>query len=142
MYSILIDMRSEYFLISDIKFLQNIWFWVSSFFNWIVSLFTFQMLSPFLVPFPENPLPHPSFPCFYEGVTNPPTNSCLPALEFPYTGASIELSQNQGPLFPLMPDKAILSYIYGWSHKSLHVYSLVGGLVPGSSGESGWGLIG
>jgi hypothetical protein len=31
-----------------------------------------------------------------------------------------------------MPDKAILCYICGWSHGSLHVYSLVGGLVPGS----------
>ena len=29
-----------------------------------------------------------------------------------------------------MPDKDILCYIYGWSH----VYILVGGLVPGSSG--------
>ena len=34
-----------------------------------------------------------------------------------------------------MPDKAILCYIYGWSHGSLHVYFLVSGLVPGSSGE-------
>jgi hypothetical protein len=33
-----------------------------------------------------------------------------------------------------MPDKAILCYIGGWSHGSLHVYSLAGGLVPGSSG--------
>jgi hypothetical protein len=33
-----------------------------------------------------------------------------------------------------MPDKAILCYIYGWSPGSLHVYSLVGGLNPGSSG--------
>ena len=33
-----------------------------------------------------------------------------------------------------MSEKAILCYIYSWSHGSLHVYSLVGGLVPGSSG--------
>jgi len=33
-----------------------------------------------------------------------------------------------------MPDKAILCYICSWSHGLLHVHSLVGGLVPGSSG--------
>jgi hypothetical protein len=51
---------------------------------------------------------------------------------------AIEPSQDRGPLLPLMPNKAILCYIYGWSHGTLHVYSLVGGLVPGSSGGSGW----
>ena len=38
----------------------------------------------------------------------------------------------------LMPNKAILCYICNWNHGSLHVYSLVGGLVPGSSSEYGW----
>jgi hypothetical protein len=33
-----------------------------------------------------------------------------------------------------MPVKAIFCYICSWSHGFLHVYSLVGGLVPGSSG--------
>jgi hypothetical protein len=33
-----------------------------------------------------------------------------------------------------MPDKAILCCICSWSHGSLHVYPLVGGLVPGNSG--------
>jgi hypothetical protein len=37
-----------------------------------------------------------------------------------------------------MPDKAILCYICSWSHGSLHVYSMVGGLVPESSVRSGW----
>ena len=39
-----------------------------------------------------------------------------------------------------MSDKAILCYICNWSHASPHVYSFVGGLVPGSSGGSdvGW----
>jgi hypothetical protein len=32
-----------------------------------------------------------------------------------------------------MPDKAILCYKNGWSHGSLQVYSLVGGLEPESS---------
>jgi hypothetical protein len=66
-----------------------------------------------------------------------PTHSLPPpTLEFPYTGASIELSQDQGPLLPLMPNKAILCFMCSCSHGSLHVYSLIGGLVPGSSG---WG---
>jgi hypothetical protein len=30
----------------------------------------------------------------------------------------------------LMTNKAILCYMCGWSHGSLHVYPLVGGLVP------------
>ena len=46
----------------------------------------------------------------------------------------IESSQNQGPLFPLILNKAILCYICVWSHGSFHLFSLVGGLVPGSSG--------
>jgi hypothetical protein len=37
-----------------------------------------------------------------------------------------------------MLDIAIFCYICFWSHRSLHVYSLAGGLVPGSSGSSGW----
>ena len=45
----------------------------------------------------------------------------------------IEPSQNQVFLLLLMTDKAILCYICSWSHGFLHVYSLVGGLVPGSS---------
>ena len=46
-------------------------------------------------------------------------------------------SQDQGPVFPLMPDKVILCYIGSWSHGSLHVYSLVTGLELVSSQESG-----
>ena len=37
-----------------------------------------------------------------------------------------------------MPQKALLCYIYVWSHGSLHVYPLVGGLVPGNSGRGIW----
>jgi hypothetical protein len=36
-----------------------------------------------------------------------------------------------------MTNKAILCYICGWSYGSFHVYSLVGGLVPVSSGVQG-----
>jgi hypothetical protein len=37
-----------------------------------------------------------------------------------------------------MPAKVILCYICFWGHGSFHVYFLVGGLFPGSSGASGW----
>jgi hypothetical protein len=37
----------------------------------------------------------------------------------------------------VMPNKAILCSICCWSHESLYVYSLVGSLVPGSSGDTG-----
>jgi hypothetical protein len=63
--------------------------------------------------------------------------SCLPALAFPYTGAS-SLHRTKGLLLLLMPDDSILCYIFSWSRVSLHVYSLVGGLVPGSSGGGVW----
>jgi hypothetical protein len=56
----------------------------------------------------------------------------LPVLAFPYTGASNPLK----PLLPLMSNKSILC-ICGRSPGSLHVYSLVGGPVPGSSEGSG-----
>jgi len=38
--------------------------------------------------------------------------------------------QGQGPPLSLMLDKAILCYISSWSHGSLLMYFLVGGLVP------------
>jgi hypothetical protein len=67
---------------------------------------------------------------------NPLTHSCLSTRILLHW--STEASQDQKPLLPLMPNKAILCYICSWSHESLHVYSLVGGLVSGSSGASGW----
>ena len=90
-----------------------------------------------VIPFPSLPTPKLPIPspcsCFYKGV--PPTTHILPP---PHPGIplywGIEPSQDQGPLLPLMPDKAMLCYICGWSHWFLHVCSLVGGLVPGSSG--------
>jgi hypothetical protein len=97
-------------------------------------LFTFQK------PFPGflSRTPYPSsLPSFYKGAH--PPNYTLPPL-YPviplYCG--ISPSQDQGPLLPLMSNKAILCYICCWRHESLHVYSLVDGLVPVSSGHSGW----
>jgi hypothetical protein len=108
-------------------------------FYWLFYLFTFQMLSPFLV----SPLKTPYFTTpppplqFYEG--DAPSTHPLP-LHQPSIPLcwGMEPSQDQGSPLPLMPYKAILWDICGWSHGSLHVYSLVSSLVPGSSGESGW----
>jgi len=47
-------------------------------------------------------------------------------------------SQDPGLFLLLMLDNVILCYICRWSHRSLHVYSLVGDLVPVSSVGSGW----
>jgi len=85
--------------------------------------------------YPLFPLSHtlsPS-PCFYEDVPIPTHSLHLNALALPYVGEN-KPSQEQGLFLPLMLDSAILCHICGWSHGSLHLYSLVGGLVPGSSG--------
>jgi hypothetical protein len=63
------------------------------FFFWIFSLFTFQMLSPFLVTLPpESTLLHPLSPCFYEGVPSPTHPLPPPRPQFLYSGASIKPS--------------------------------------------------
>ena len=79
-----------------------------------------------VIPFPsfpsKNPLSFPHSPC---SLTHPHP---FPGPGIPlYWG--IEPSQNQGPLFPLMTDQAILNYICSQIHESLHVFSLIGGLV-------------
>ena len=90
------------------------------------------MFSPFQVSPSETPYPFPPppSPCLYEGAfshTHP--------LPFSHPGIplhwGIKHPQAQGPLLPLMSNKVILCYICDWSHGSFHVYSLVGGLVPG-----------
>jgi hypothetical protein len=98
---------------------------------WIFNVFTFQILSPFPVS-PWKPPSHPFFPCSMRVFPHPPTPTSLP-WHAPTLGHRVF----QGPLLPLMFDKAIHCYICGGSHGSLHVYSLVESLVPGSSG--GWG---
>ena len=73
-----------------------------------------------------------------------PLSPCSPTHPLPLPGPGIPLhwgiehSQDQRPLLPSMSNKAILCYICSWSHGSLQVYSLVGGLVPRSSGGTGW----
>jgi hypothetical protein len=77
----------------------------SLFKNWLFYLFTFQMLHPFPV-FPlKTPYPILPPPASTRVLPHPPIHSCLKALTFPNTGASIQPSQDQGPPLPLMPDK-------------------------------------
>ena len=82
--------------------------------------------------------PSPLFPSpfLYEGAPPPTHPFLLHCSSIPLCWGT-KPPQDQGPPLPLMSDKAILCYIYVWSHGSLHVYSLVGGLVSGSSGWSG-----
>jgi hypothetical protein len=65
-----------------------------------------------------------------------PPSSASPRQHPPPLCWGIKPPQGQGPPLPLMSDKTILSYICVWSHGSLPVHSLVGGLVPGSTGWS------
>ena len=88
------------------------------------------MISPSQLPLHHHPHPVSPFPLPFASMRAlylPFTHSHHTSLASPYAGVSS---------LPLMSDKAILCYICIWSLGSLHVYSLVGGLVPGSSGES------
>ena len=101
------------------------------FFLLLVILFTFQMLPSFQVSPSEHPIPSPH-PCLCESAP-PPTHPLPPSHPGIPLHWGIEPPQAQGPLLPLMSNKAILCHICGRSHGSLHVYSLVGGSVPRSS---------
>jgi hypothetical protein len=98
------------------------------------------MISPFLVtppqppPTPTCPLPTPF--CLFE-CGHPPIHTFLPHRSSIPLFWVIKPSQDQGPPLPLLSGKAILCYICIWSHASVPVHSLVGGLVPGSPGWSG-----
>jgi hypothetical protein len=67
---------------------------------------------------------------------HPPTHSPTTTPASPYIGSIKPLQDQRTPL-SLMSDKAILCCIYIWSHGFLPVHSLVGVLVPGSTGWSG-----
>jgi hypothetical protein len=103
---------------------------------WLFCLFIFQMLSPFPVSSPTLPFSS-SFPCLHKGAPLPthPLLSHHPSIPLCW---GIKPAQDQGPLLPLITEKSIICYICSWSHGSLHVYSLVGSLAPGSSGGSSW----
>jgi hypothetical protein len=71
-------------------------------FNWLFYLFTFHIFA--LLSFPStNTL------ASMRALPNPPTNSCLNALAFPYMGNEASTGPRTSP--EMMPDKAILCYI-------------------------------
>jgi hypothetical protein len=73
-----------------------------------IRLFYFIYISN-VIPFPgfppASPLSYPPLPCFYEGAP-PPNFPLLPHCPSIPLHWGIEPSQDQGPPFPLMPDKA------------------------------------
>jgi hypothetical protein len=85
-----------------------------------------------------NSLSHPFSHWFYNSIIHPPIHPLPPLHPGIPLHWGIESSQDQGLLLPLVFNKAILWYICSWMHGSLHMYSLVSGLVPGSSGGTGW----
>jgi len=103
------------------------------FYNWIF-LFKFQMV--FLSRFPGHKTPIPchspsSIRLFISSFT--PFQSADPLPDIPLHWG-VQSWQDQWILLPFVPNKAILYYIYSWSHVSVHVQSLDSGLVQGSSG--------
>jgi hypothetical protein len=93
-----------------------------------------------VIPFPgflsNIPLSQPHTLCFYEGVPPPTHPLPPPCLIIPYTGAS-SLHMTKGLSSHWFLTR--LCHIYSWSQRSFHVDSLVGGLVPRSSGNLvGW----
>jgi hypothetical protein len=101
---------------------------------WSILFIYISNVTPFWCPLQKPPIPIFPPPASLRVLTHPLLPPC-PGIPL-YWG--MEPSQDQGPLLRLMPNKAILSYICGWSHWTFHVYSLLGGLVPGSPGDSGW----
>jgi len=101
-----------------------------------IQLFLMYYISN-IIPFPSSPICHTLSFCFYKDAL-PPKHLLPPQHPGIHLYWGKEPSQDQSFPFPWMPDNAILCYICGWSHRSIHVYSLVGGLAPGNFGGSGW----
>jgi hypothetical protein len=97
----------------------------------------FKFYPPSQYPLQNTPSRTP-FPCLHEG-TSMPTHLLLPHCPSITLHWGNNPLQDQGLPLPLMRDKAILCYLCSWRNESQHAsYSLVGALVPGSSGKSGW----
>ena len=100
----------------------------------------FYLLLHIFYIFISNIMPFPDFPS--KNSLYPPS-PCLPNYPLQLLGPGIALHwdikplQDQEPILPLMTNKAILCNICNRSHGSLHVYSLVGGLVSVSSRVTG-----
>lgn len=84
---------------------------------------------------PLNHIPHPS-PCFYEDASTH-TQPLHPQHPGIILHPAIKFSEDQGLFLLLMLDNAFLCYMYDWSHGSLCMYWLVGGLALGTLVWSG-----
>jgi hypothetical protein len=86
-------MRSGCFSVQNISNLNILYYY----FYWIFSLFTFQMLFPFLISalHPRSPLSHSLPPASKRVFLHPPTYSHLPSFTFPYTRA-LSLHRTKG----------------------------------------------
>ena len=96
------------------------------------------MLSPFLASPLEPPfsIPHP--PASMRMLPLPPTHSHLTTLAFHYTGElSLHKIKSFSSYYAIQYHAQLHRQICNWSH----VYSLVGGSVPGSWGEESGCLI-
>ena len=103
---------------------------------WVFYLFTIQMLSSFPFSPPEIPYPILYFPASMKVLPQPSTHSCLNILAFTYIGA-LSLHRTKGlssHWCPTMPSSAT----YAAGAKGPSMCTLVGSLVPGSSGVFGW----
>ena len=117
-------------------------FFPVSYFNNGIILFSLSLflLDIFFI-YVSNAIPFPSF--LSKNPLSPLHSPCSPTLPLllPSPGIplywGIEPSQDKRPLLPLMTNQAILCYICSQGHESHHVFFLIGGLVPGSSGVTG-----
>lgn len=97
--------------------------WVSFFIFCMLFCLHFKYFFLLGTPYPSH-IPLPLWGCY---VIHPSTPG-IPLLQ------GNEHPQAQGPLLPLMSNKAIFCHICTQSHGSLRMYSLVGGPVTVSSG--------
>ena len=79
------------------------------------------MLSSFL----GSPYSRPPNPASVRLFPDPPIHSITPPHPEIPLHWSIETSEGQGSLLSLMPDTAILCYIWGWSHGPLPLWLVV-----------------
>jgi hypothetical protein len=97
-----------------------------------------------VIPLPSfpstNPHPVPPPPASVRVLPHPPTHFCLSSLAFLYPGSS-SLHRTNGLSSHRCQIKPTFCYICSCCTGSLHVCSLVGGLVPGSSQGSGWFIL-
>ena len=85
-----------------------------------------------------NPLSIPSTPASMRVLSHLSTHSCLPALAFSYTGA-LSLHRTKGlSSHWCLTRWSFATNACNWTHRSLHVYSLVGVLVPGTFEPYKW----